>query len=123
MMLGRSAGGRSFGWFLEHHGERVARLHYLGFVEMFWDGYRVELVGQGTWELLARHEAWTGPRVTYRNAATGDVAPHAFPGANLPSHAEPEVTMRGLYVDLRPSLSQWHCYWFKRWSRRRSPRP
>lgn len=121
-MLGRSAGGRTFGWFLEHHGERVARLHYRGFAEMFWDGYGVELVGQGTWELLARHEAWTGRSVTYRNAATGDTAPHAFPGAKLPSHAEPDVTMRGLYVDLRPSLSQWLRYWLTERSRRRATR-
>ncbi len=122
MMLMRSGGGRSFGWFLEHHGERVARLHYRGFAEMFWDEYLVEPLGKGTWELLARDEAWMGANITYRNAATGDVAPYAFPSPHLPSQARPDVTMRALYVDLQPSLSQWLSYGLGRWSRRRTLR-
>jgi hypothetical protein len=100
MMLMRSGGGRSFGWFLEYHGERVARLHYRGFADMFWDEYRVEPLGTGTWELLARDEAWMG--------------------SNMPSRAKPDVSMRALYIDLHPSVSQWSCYWLTRWSRQRT---
>ena len=50
--------GRQVGWFMEHHGRRVAELTEPRCEDMFWDSYRIDLLTDDPAEREARDFEW-----------------------------------------------------------------
>jgi hypothetical protein len=92
--------GRDDGWFVEHHGLRVAQLTDPREEDQFWFSYKIEpLTGElaEREELLNSPDRWLSCDFVYRSRRFGDVAEGAF-SAGQPVGEPGRVLMRGLYL-------------------------
>ncbi len=97
--------GQEHGWYVEHHGERIAVLLDPKWVDMFWDAYRVEPASNDpkVREMLRSDEFWGSCDYVFRNRGfPEEVVDRAF-GNRGP--LDDEVTIRGLYILIKePTL-------------------
>lgn len=108
--------GREAGWFIEHHGRRVAELTDLRFADMFWDSYRIEPLIEDLAEreaLLTSPDRWHACEFVYRNRRFGLVAEKAFPtGGLFPESGR--ILMRALYLNIdSPSVWERLLLWLR----------
>jgi hypothetical protein len=115
--------GRDAGWLIERRGEVVAVLTDPRWEDMFWDGYRMEVVTSHP-ELRRRlqsAEFWAAAEsegLVWRSREFGEVADGAFPA--LSPFPEPgRLTMRRLYL---PIGEPWPWDWLVLWWRCRGQR-
>jgi hypothetical protein len=106
--------GREAGWYVEHHGRRIALLTAPRFEEMFWDSYRIEPLTEAPEEdaqLLTSTERWLNCEFVFRNREFGETVEGAFP-AGQPFCEDHRVMMRGLYIGIgRPSVWERLLLW------------
>jgi hypothetical protein len=98
--------GRAAGWYVVHHGHRIARLTSPRHEEMFWDSYRIEPLTDDPVEqaALLTSPGWRLCEFVFRSCAFGEIAENAF-AAGQPCGADHRVLMRGLYIAIgRPSV-------------------
>ena len=112
--------GRDFGWFVEKDDRRVAVLTDARFEDMFWYSYAVEPLGKNAAEQEAvfAAEFWAQPGLVYRNRATGEIAPDAFPGGPTPTKERPRISMRALLSSQQPTALERALLWVRRRLRR-----
>jgi hypothetical protein len=99
--------GREAGWYVEHHGRRIAVLTAPRFEEMFWDSYRIEPLTEDPEEAqrLSSPEHRLNNEFVFRSREFGETAGYAFP-AGQPFCGDHRVLMRGLYLRIS-SPSVW----------------
>ena len=93
--------GRDHGWTVLRDGEAVAHLSEPHRQDMYWYRYKVDAL---TPEVL--EDGFWDQKLVYRNHVTGQVAPNAHPGGELPSEDNPYILMRALYIPVRASWRQ-----------------
>jgi hypothetical protein len=99
--LYRTNYGRSSGWFVEDGGRRVAELHHVESVEMFWEEYRIVPLTTDPSERTALFEtAFWEPReeLRFRNRESGELASLAFSAIAGPDPVRQTIAMRALYI-------------------------
>ena len=116
-----SSYGRDHGWYLEHHGVRIAVLSEPRWAEMFWVAYRIEPTSDDpkVCEMLRSDQFWGSCDYVFRNRGfPEEVVDRAF-GNRGPQ--EGEVTVRGLYITIKePTLWETvRCFRRLRRARRR----
>src|SRR5262245_50642085 len=111
--------GRMPGWLVERDGQPIAQLTEPRFEEMFWDSYRLDILTDDS-ELRRRmltEKFWNNAeseRLVWRSRAYGELAPSAFPASN-PFPEPGRLTMRGLYLPIRPpKLFDRFVLWIRR---------
>jgi hypothetical protein len=108
--------GRDAGWFVEHHGRRVAQLTEPLFDEMFWDSYTIEPLTDDPAEreeLIHSSDLWLDCEFVCRSRRFGTVATNPFP-AGQPFPEPGRVVMRALYLSIDgPSLWERLLLWLR----------
>jgi hypothetical protein len=108
--------GRDAGWFVEHHGRRVAQLTDPQFADMFWYSYQVEPLTEDPAEreaLLTSPDRWLACEFVFRSRRFGLAAENAFPAGGV--FPEPgRVLMRALYLNIdSPSVWERLLLWLR----------
>jgi hypothetical protein len=110
-----TAYGRAAGWYVEHHGRRLALLTDPRFEEMFWESYRIEPLTAAPEEaqMLTSRDRWLSGEFVFRNREFGEIAENAF-AAGQPFCDDHRVLIRGLYLGIdRPSVWERLLLWYR----------